>query len=72
VTEEGAAMARIDPNSKSVRFPKEVDERLSLLARKLGRTKREVVMQMVECFYKSKKDPTDLNDEVLKKNSQAE
>ncbi|MCT1525048.1 BfmA/BtgA family mobilization protein [Sphingobacterium hotanense] len=60
-------MARIDPNSKSVRFPKEVDERLSLLARKLGRTKREVVMQMVDYFYKSKKDPSDLNDEVLKK-----
>src|SRR5690606_13378605 len=58
---------RIDPNSKSVRFPKEVDERLSLLARKLGRTKREVVMQMVDYFYKSKKDPSDLNDEVLKK-----
>lgn len=60
-------MARIDPNSKSVRFPKEVDDRLSLLARKLGRTKREIVMQMVDYFYKSKKDPSDLNDEVLKK-----
>lgn len=60
-------MARIDPNSKSVRFPKEVDERLSFLARKLGRTKRDVVMQMVDYFYKSKKDPSDLNDEVLKK-----
>jgi len=44
-----------------------VDERLTLLARKLGRTKREVVMQMVDYFYKSKKDPADLNDEVLKK-----
>src|SRR5699024_11045779 len=66
MTEE-AAMTRIDPNSKSVRFPKEVDDRLSLLARKLGRTKREIVMQMVDYFYKSKKDPSDLNDEVLKK-----
>lgn len=60
-------MARTDPNSKSVRFPKEVDDRLSLLARKLGRTKRDIVMQMVDYFYKSKKDPSDLNDEVLKK-----
>lgn len=60
-------MDRIDPNSKSVRYPKEVDERLSLLARKLGRTKRELVIQMVDYFYKSKKDPADLHDEMLKK-----
>jgi len=60
-------MVRIDENTKSVRFPEAVDERLTLLARKLGRTKREVVMQMVDYFYKSKKDPADLNDEVLKK-----
>lgn len=60
-------MDRIDPNSKSVRYPKEVDHRLSLLARKLGRTKRALVIQMVDYFYKSKKDPADLNDETLKK-----
>lgn len=60
-------MVRQDENTKSVRFPEAVDERLTLLARKLGRTKREVVMQMVDYFYKSKKDPADLNDEVLKK-----
>ncbi|WP_449333606.1 BfmA/BtgA family mobilization protein [Sphingobacterium kyonggiense] len=60
-------MVRIDPNSKSVRYHKEVDDRLSLLARKLGRTKRELVIQMVDYFYKSKKDPADLNDEMLKK-----
>jgi len=60
-------MVRIDENKKSVRFPEAVDERLTLLARKLGRTKRELFMQMVDYFYKSKKDPADLNDEVLKK-----
>ncbi|SFC85092.1 hypothetical protein SAMN05421747_1384 [Parapedobacter composti] len=60
-------MVRIDENTKSVRFPEAVDERLTLLARKLGRTKRELFMQMVDYFYKSKKDPADLNDEVLKK-----
>ena len=60
-------MGRIDGNTKSVRFPEAVDGRLTLLARKLGRTKRELVMQMVDYFYKSKKDPADLNDEVLKK-----
>lgn len=58
---------RVDQNIKSVRFPKEVDERLSILARKLGRTKRMLFVQMVDYFYRSKKDPIDLNDEVLKK-----
>lgn len=60
-------MVRSDENTKSVRFPKEIDDRLALLSQKLGRTKRLLVMQMVDYFYKSKKDPADLNDEVLKK-----
>lgn len=60
-------MARPDENTRSVRFPVEVDDRLALLSRKLGRTKRLLVMQMVDYFYKSKKDPADLNDEILKK-----
>lgn len=60
-------MARPDENKRSVRFPVEVDDRLALLSRKLGRTKRLLVMQMVDYFYKSKKDPADLNDEILKK-----
>lgn len=59
--------ARVDENIKSVRFPKEADNRLALLASKLGRTKRLLVIQMVDYFYKSKKDPSDLNDELLKK-----
>jgi len=61
------AMARQDENTRSVRFPVEVDGRLALLSRKLGRTKRQLVMEMVDYFYRSKKDPADLNDEVLKK-----
>jgi len=60
-------MARQDENTRSVRFPVEVDSRLALLSRKLGRTKRKLVMEMVDYFYRSKKDPADLNDEVLKK-----
>jgi len=60
-------MARSDENIRSVRFPVEVDGRLALLSRKLGRTKRQLVMEMVDYFYRSKKDPADLNDEVLKK-----
>jgi len=60
-------MAKVDENIKSVRFTKEIDERLAVLSRKLGRTKRMLIIQMVDYFYKSKKDPADLNDEVLKK-----
>jgi hypothetical protein len=44
-----------------------VDQKLEKIALKLGRTKRQVFIQMVDYFYKSKKDPRDLNDELLKK-----
>ena len=36
------------------------------IALKLGRSKRLVFSQMVDYFYRSKKDPIDLNDELLK------
>ncbi|OJV18296.1 MAG: hypothetical protein BGO21_22295 [Dyadobacter sp. 50-39] len=55
-----------DINVKSVRYPASVDEKFEKIALKLGRTKRQVFMQMVDYFYKSKKDPSDLNDELLK------
>ncbi|MGJ1366762.1 BfmA/BtgA family mobilization protein [Sphingobacterium spiritivorum] len=60
-------MARSYENTRSVRFPMEVDGRLQHLSLKIGRTKRLLVIQMVDYFYRSKKDPADLNDEVLKK-----
>jgi len=60
-------MQRTDENTKSVRFSKEVDVKLIFLSRKLGRTKRDIIVQMVDYFYRSKKDPTDLNDELLKR-----
>jgi len=37
------------------------------IALKLGRSKRLVFSQMLDYFYRSKKDPIDLNDELLKK-----
>jgi hypothetical protein len=43
-----------------------VDQKFEKIALKLGRTKRQVFIQMVDYFYKSKKDPVDLNDELLK------
>lgn len=56
-----------DINIKSIRYPVAVDEKLEKLAVKHGRTKKLFFIQMVDYFYKSKKDPSDLNDEVLKK-----
>lgn len=53
--------------SKSVRFNFDTDLKFSKLSEKLGRSKQELFGQMVDYFYKSKKDPGDLNDELLKK-----
>ncbi|GAC1315021.1 MAG: hypothetical protein NVSMB24_40320 [Mucilaginibacter sp.] len=55
-----------DINVRSVRYPVVVDQKFEKIAIKLGRTKRQVFIQMVDYFYKSKKDPMDLNDELLK------
>jgi hypothetical protein len=55
-----------DINVRSVRYPIVVDQKFEKIALKLGRTKRQVFIQMVDYFYKSKKDPMDLNDELLK------
>jgi hypothetical protein len=52
--------------TKTVRFTENTDTKFSKLALKLGRDKRMVFEQMVDYFYKSKKDPLDLNDELLK------
>ncbi|GAA4904923.1 MULTISPECIES: BfmA/BtgA family mobilization protein [Mucilaginibacter] len=55
-----------DINTRSVRYPEAVDQKFEKIALKLGRTKRQIFIQMVDYFYKSKKDPMDLNDEMLK------
>jgi hypothetical protein len=55
-----------DINVRSVRYPLIIDQKFEKIALKLGRTKRQVFIQMVDYFYKSKKDPMDLNDELLK------
>lgn len=52
--------------TKTVRFTENTDTKFTKLALKLGRDKRMVFEQMVDYFYKSKKDPLDLNDELLK------
>src|SRR5476651_1847328 len=56
-----------DPNIKTIRFPVTADNKLQKMAEKCGLTKIEFFVAMVDYFYKSKKDPRDLNDELLKK-----
>ena len=58
---------QIDPNIKTIRFPVDADTKLQKLCDKCGLTRIEFFVAMVDYFYKSKKDPRDLNDELLKK-----
>jgi hypothetical protein len=52
---------------KTLRFSISVDEKLQKVAAKSGLTKLDFFVAMVDYFFKSKKDPRDLNDELLKK-----
>lgn len=51
---------------KSIRFSIAVDEKFQKLSLKLGRSKMLLLEQMVDYFYRTKKDPIDQNDEMLK------
>jgi hypothetical protein len=53
--------------NKSVRFSQKTDQKFSQIAKDLGRSKQELFGQMVDYFYESKKDPSDLDDAELKK-----
>ena len=55
-----------DLNVKTIRFPVGLDEKISKLAQKFGRNKLQIFSQMVEYFHRTKKDPADINDELLK------
>jgi len=55
-----------DENVKTIRFPVKTDQKLLAIANKCGMTKLDFFIYMVDYFYKSKKDPRDLNDELLK------
>jgi len=54
-------------DTNSIRYPKETDEKMEKLAKSLGRSKKELFCQMVDYFYRSKKDPADPDDEILKR-----
>ena len=51
---------------KSIRFPLSVHQKLQKIALKHGKSHIQFFIQMVEYFYRTKKDPEDVNDEVLK------
>jgi hypothetical protein len=51
---------------RTVKYSVQDDVKFEKIALKLGRSKRQVFSQMLDYFYRSKKDPTDLNDELLK------
>ncbi|HZY35938.1 MAG TPA: BfmA/BtgA family mobilization protein [Mucilaginibacter sp.] len=55
-----------DLNIKTIRFPVETDNKLIKMADKFGRSKINLFKQMVDYFYRTKKDPLDVNDELLK------
>lgn len=55
-----------DENIKTIRFAVGTDDKLQKLADKSSLTKLAFFIHMVDYFYKSKKDPRDLNDEMLK------
>ncbi|MES2275904.1 MAG: BfmA/BtgA family mobilization protein [Bacteroidota bacterium] len=55
-----------DLNIKTIRFTVETDAKLTKLADKYGRSKVLFFKLMVDYFYRTKKDPTDVNDELLK------
>lgn len=58
-------MKEIETNS--IRYPKETDDKMQKLSKNLRRSKKELFCQMVDYFYRSKKDPADSGDEMLKR-----
>lgn len=59
-------MSTKDNYSKTLRFSTDTDEKLGKLAQKFKLSKFQFFNKMVEYFHHTKKDPADINDEVLK------
>jgi hypothetical protein len=59
-------MSTKDNYSKTLRFSQETDEKLGKLSEKFGLSKFQFFNKMVEYFHRTKKDPSDINDEILK------
>ncbi|MNK18103.1 hypothetical protein D3C87_363010 [compost metagenome] len=51
---------------RTVKYSISDDVKFEKIAVKFGRSKRQILSQMIDYFYRCKKDPIDLNDELLK------
>ncbi len=51
---------------RSIKYSESEGKKLDLIALKLGRPKRQVFLQMIDYFHRTKKDPLDFNDDLLK------
>ncbi|MCT1524875.1 MULTISPECIES: BfmA/BtgA family mobilization protein [Sphingobacterium] len=51
---------------RTIKYDTQTAQKIDRIALKLGRPKRLVFAQMVDYFHRSKKDPLDVNDELLK------
>jgi hypothetical protein len=59
-------MSNNDGHTKTLRFSDQLDSKFGKLAQRFGRSKQAFFGQMVEYFHRTRKDPADINDEVLK------
>ncbi|MBC6112797.1 BfmA/BtgA family mobilization protein [Pedobacter fastidiosus] len=53
-------------NVNTIKYPAMLDAKLDKIALELGLSKRALFIKMVEYFYRTKKDPTDVSDDLLK------
>lgn len=51
---------------RTIKYDMQTAQKMERIALKLGRPQRLVFVQMVDYFHRSKKDPLDVNDELLK------
>ncbi|WP_113662379.1 BfmA/BtgA family mobilization protein [Pedobacter nanyangensis] len=51
---------------RSIKYSEVEGKKLDLISLKLGRSKRQVFLQMIDYFHRTRKDPLDINDEILK------
>ncbi|WP_431293491.1 BfmA/BtgA family mobilization protein [Pedobacter sp. P26] len=51
---------------RTIKYNTQTALKMDRIAQKLGRPNRLVFAQMVDYFFRSKKDPLDINDELLK------
>lgn len=55
-----------DKTLRTIKYDIQTAQKMERIALKLGRPQRLVFAQMVDYFHRSKKDPKDVNDELLK------